>query len=61
MKMQMGCPRCGRRILDTENSTKSEVLDLDDKRNEAILRAWKADYYVKCWKCKAHIGIKKIS
>ncbi len=60
MKKQMECPKCGRRILDAESSISSEVKDLDDKRNEALLRGWKPDYYVKCWKCKAHIGIRKI-
>lgn len=60
MKIQVGCPRCGRRIFDAESSTKSEIRDLDDKKNAVLSRGWKPDYYVKCWKCKARIGIRKV-
>ena len=45
MKSQLVCPRCGRRVLDT------------DIRQ---LEKWKADYYIKCWKCSSHLGIRLV-
>lgn len=59
MKTQLSCPRCGRRLMDAESSVKSETRDMDSNR-EFFLNRWMPDYYVKCWKCKAHIGIRKV-
>lgn len=59
MKKQLLCPRCGRRLIDTESSVNSETKDMDYQR-DAILEKWTPDYYLKCWKCKARIGIRKV-
>lgn len=59
MKKKILCPRCGRRLIDTESTVKSEIKDMDSKC-ETLYDRWVPDYYVKCWKCKAHIGIRKI-
>lgn len=59
MKKQLLCPQCGRRLMDTETSVKSETRVMDSPK-DAILEKWIPDYYLKCWKCKARIGIRKV-
>ncbi len=52
---QLGCPLCGSRIIDADEKVKSEV------RAYKQAKKWKADYYMKCWKCKSNIGLKKLN
>lgn len=52
MKSQLVCPRCGRRVLDTDSTV------INDVRVIRQLEKWKADYYIKCWKCSSHLGIR---
>jgi len=59
MKVQLKCPVCSARIADTDNmvTTKMKVIG----RNESpLVNRWRADYYLKCRKCKSNIGIQKI-
>jgi DNA-directed RNA polymerase subunit RPC12/RpoP len=55
MKKQVICPRCGRRIVDTEDTFRTEAKLLDPNIE------WKPDLYIKCWKCSSKIGIKVIN
>ncbi|OPX90231.1 MAG: hypothetical protein A4E53_01117 [Pelotomaculum sp. PtaB.Bin104] len=49
------CPHCGSRIIDAAKNTHSEV------RLAATAGPWQADYYTKCWHCKAEVGLKKLN
>lgn len=51
-KHQIHCPKCGRRLMDTEESTQTEAKILAQSIN------WHPDLYIKCWKCSSKIGIK---
>lgn len=53
MPKQIKCPICNRRLIDAEESVESEVRVFNPAET------WKADYYLKCWKCKSNIGLKK--
>jgi len=50
---QLKCPKCGRRVIDTENGVKTEIRVIQDQID------WVPDFYTKCWKCKTELGIKK--
>lgn len=58
MKVPLECPVCGnKRLLDTDDAVVSKaapVKDLDKIK-------WTPDYYIKCWKCKTEIALKKVS
>ena len=59
MKTHLLCPRCGRRLIDAESSVRSEMRDMESDR-EAFLKRWVPDFYMKCWNCKAQVGIRKV-
>ena len=46
------CPRCGRRLMDTENTAQTEVKIIEPDIE------WEPDLCIKCWKCSSKIGIK---
>lgn len=47
------CPLCGRRLMDENFTSNSQIIinPIDDGD---------ADYYLKCPKCTAEVGIRKI-
>ena len=50
------CPNCGfDRLIDTGTNTRSQTYLPDDPGYED------ADYYQKCGRCKARIGIRKLN
>lgn len=51
-KRQIQCPKCGRRLMDTEGNTQTEAKILAKSIH------WQPDLYIKCWKCSAKVGIK---
>ena len=53
------CPCCGGRVLDAAGNVDTEVkvVKLSDPLLEQEL--WQPDYYIKCWKCKAKLAIRK--
>jgi phage FluMu protein Com len=55
MRKQLRCPICNRRLIDAEVNIETELRAFDPAM------VWKADYYLKCWKCKSSIGLKKIN
>lgn len=59
MKKKLLCPLCRSRLIDTESTIKSETKAMDFRDNDSMGR-WIPDYYLKCWKCKANIGIRKV-
>lgn len=59
MKMQLRCPVCDARIADTEDTVTTEVKLIVGKESPLINKR-RADYYLKCKKCKSNIGIWKI-
>jgi DNA-directed RNA polymerase subunit RPC12/RpoP len=52
---RINCPKCGRRVADADDEIDTEVHEINQTA------AWRADYYVKCWKCKAQLGFKKLN
>lgn len=52
---RVNCPNCGSRVIDAGRDTDTEVHELMQ------YESWEADYYMKCWKCKAIIGLKKLN
>ena len=47
------CPCCGNeRLIDAGVHTNTEAKIADEYHCEA-------DFYIKCWKCKREIGLKK--
>ncbi|MDE6210168.1 MAG: hypothetical protein K2M73_10925 [Lachnospiraceae bacterium] len=59
MKKKLLCPQCGGRLIDTEGTVKSETRAIDFRYDNSMGK-WIPDYYLKCWKCKANIGIRKV-
>jgi len=55
-KKTLFCPECGRRLIDSNETTISEL-----RSKKKIPVGWNADYFQKCWKCGEEIGIKKVS
>lgn len=54
-KKRLPCPACGfGRLIDAELNTHSELHVME--KNDP----WKADYYTKCYHCKAEVGLRKI-
>jgi DNA-directed RNA polymerase subunit RPC12/RpoP len=49
------CPRCGRRLMDTEETAQTEAKILAPEIE------WQPDLYIKCWKCSSKVGIKVIN
>jgi len=60
VKKAIPCPKCGSRILDAEPGihTETKVIDPPDPGQPPAY--WPPEYYVKCWKCKAKIGLRKV-
>jgi len=47
------CPLCdNKRIIDKGSLTDVEAKPADEEYSES-------DFYIKCWKCKTEIGLKK--
>ena len=55
MTVSIVCPTCGRRICDADSQVVIRTKITREKSN----KKYPADYYIKCWKCKTTIGIKK--
>ena len=53
-RKQLICPICKYRIIDEGINTSSalHVMEDDDQ--------WEGDYYTKCHRCNAEVGVKKI-
>lgn len=54
-KVRLNCPRCGRRVIDSDGNVKTELREVTGSTQ------WQPDYYEKCKKCGAEIGIKKLN
>ncbi len=54
-KIQLHCPVCGCRIIDSSTTVKTEL-----KAEKEIDAIWKPDYFQKCTRCKNQIGIRKV-
>ena len=52
---QLKCPVCNRRLIDSTESTKSEL-----RVEKEMDSCWIPDYIQKCPHCKNQIGIKKV-
>lgn len=59
MKKKLLCPQCGGRLIDAESTIESETKAIDFRYDNSMGK-WIPDYYLKCWKCKANIGIRKV-
>jgi len=59
MKMHLKCPVCEARIADTENTVTTRMKVIFG-RGDPLIDRRRADYYLKCKKCKSNIGIWKI-
>lgn len=55
MTVTIVCPTCGSRLCDAD----SQVIVRTKITRNKINKKCPADYYIKCWKCKTTIGIKK--
>jgi predicted RNA-binding Zn-ribbon protein involved in translation (DUF1610 family) len=53
-RQRLPCPACGFRIIDARLQNKSELHVM--RKGDL----WDGDYFVKCFSCKAEIGIRKI-
>ena len=53
-KKKVRCPKCGRRLLDSNICTQSKIYLLEVSKQIGI------DYFTKCSKCHTEIGIKKV-
>ncbi len=54
-KIKLKCPRCGKRVIDSDAEIESELREITDGID------WKPDYFGKCKNCGAEIGIKKLN
>lgn len=59
MKLQLKCLVCNARIADAENTVTTEMKVIVRNENP-LINGRRADYYLKCKKCKSNIGIWKI-
>lgn len=53
-RKQIMCPKCGMRMLDAAEGTKTQILPLSGAD------ATQPDYYMKCRYCRAEIGFRKM-
>lgn len=61
MKKEVFCPICHSRIIDAEDGVHTELKIVNPKGNAPPQPTWKPDFYIKCWKCKSEVALKKIS
>ena len=54
-KVKLKCPRCGKRVIDSDANVKSELREVTDQND------WMPDYFGKCKSCGAEVGIKKLN
>lgn len=54
-KVQLRCPVCGARLIDSVSGNRSELVP-----EWRFRTGWKPDYIQKCPKCKTQIGIRKL-
>ena len=56
MKKQLKCPVCGKRLIDSEDTFKTRLMQITPSgaSKEDV------DYYLKCKKCNNEVGIKKV-
>ena len=54
------CPLCGSRILDEEEHVSTQTKAVKPNDPDPPFSSWPPDYYIKCWKCKAKIALRKI-
>ena len=60
MKKSVECPQCGSRIMDAEENVSTQTKIVKPNDPELSFNRWPPDYYIKCWKCKARIALRKI-
>jgi predicted RNA-binding Zn-ribbon protein involved in translation (DUF1610 family) len=54
-KVKLKCPRCGKRVIDSDAHVESELREVRGQTD------WKPDYFGKCKSCGAEVGIKKLN
>lgn len=59
MKQAVKCPRCNSRLLDEEYGVNTLTKVVDPNNPGPPKNRWIPDYYIKCWKCKSKVGLKK--
>ena len=55
MHVTIVCPTCGSRLCDCDSQVERKTKITRVFKNKRI----PADYYLKCWKCKTTVGLKK--
>ncbi len=60
MQKTIQCPLCGSRIMDAEENVSTQTMVVKPNDPDTLLNKWSPDYYIKCWKCKAKIALRKI-
>ena len=61
MKKQVFCPRCQSRIFDAEDGVHTELKVVNPEGANPLQSSWRPDFYIKCWKCKTEVALRKIS
>ena len=61
MKDEVPCPNCDSRLLDAEKGVQTLTKVINPHDPGPPKSRWVPDYYIKCWKCKQKIGLKKVN
>lgn len=60
LKKEIYCPICHSRIIDSEVDVHTELRVVKTQGHSPPQNLWVPDYYIKCWKCKSEVGLRKI-
>lgn len=58
MEKIIPCPKCGSRVLDSEADVHTQTKLIDPHNPSPPKEQWPTDFIVKCWRCKARIGVR---
>lgn len=61
MKKEVLCPICRSRIIDAEDGVHTELRVVKPNVTDLSQPTWRPDFYIKCWKCKSEVELRKIS
>lgn len=61
MKGEVPCPHCGSRLLDADKGVQTITKVINPYDPGPPPNRWVPDYYIKCWRCKKKIGLKKVN
>jgi hypothetical protein len=60
MRKEVLCPVCHSRIIDSEDCICTQLRIVNPQVHDPPKDSWKPDYYLKCWKCRSIVALRKV-